>query len=148
MCGFRDSLTFKHVGENEINFVENFITTKLLTILPNWKSRENGSSINDEDFSGPVQVFNPKEFEFTPGDRLEINHIASYVNEKVSNPNAGAQYFDPNKSKNIKSNQKSTNGQYFGQISSTPMNKSTETQNSEIKIQLFEHVVKFMKKRG
>lgn len=147
LCGFRDSLTFQHVDDNQINSVEDFIKTKLPTILSNWKSRENGQAINDEDFFGPVHVFNPSQFEFSPGDRMQINNIAKYVKEKVSDTCVGAQYFDPNKSKTIKPNYKRI-GNHFGHTSSTQMNKSTEIDNSEWKIQLFKHAVKFMNKKG
>lgn len=147
LCGFRDSLTFQHVDDNQINSVEDFIKTKLPTIVSNWKSRENDQAINDEDFFGPVHVFNPSQFEFSPGDRMQINNIAKYVKEKVSDTNVGAQYFDPNKSKIIKPNYRNI-GNYFGHTSSTPVIKSTEIDNSEWKIQLFEHVVKFMNKKG
>lgn len=90
LCNFRDSLTFKHVGENEINFVENFIQSKLPMILVNWKSRENGALISDEDFFGPVYEFTPHLFQFTLGDRLQIQSISSHVkNVTVTQP----QYF-------------------------------------------------------
>lgn len=78
---------------------------------------------------------------------MQIKHIASYVNEKISDPNSGAQHFDPNKSRNIKPNYKRI-GQHFGHTSSTPANKNTEPQNSELKMQLFQHALKVMKKKG
>lgn len=77
-------MTFQHVGENEINFIENFIKLKLPTILPNWKSRENGQTMNDEDFFGPVHMFNPSQFEFSPGDRLQIASISAHVKKVTS----------------------------------------------------------------
>lgn len=84
MCNFRDSLTFKHVGENEINFVESFIQSKLPTILSNWKSRENGSPISDIDLFGPVYEFMPNLFQFAPGDRLLIASVSSHVKNVTS----------------------------------------------------------------
>lgn len=140
LCGFRDSLTFQHVDDNQINSVEEFIKTKLPTIVPNWKSRD--QSLNDEDYFGPVHVFNPSQFEFSPGDRMQINNIAKYVHGKVSD--AGAEYFDPNKNKSraIKSNNRI--GNHFGHTSSTPINKT----QTDWKIQLFENSSKYMKKKG
>lgn len=62
-------------------------------IVANWKSRENPPSINDEDFFGPVHVFDPSAFEFTPADIIQINNIANYVKEVYSDPNKGPRYF-------------------------------------------------------
>lgn len=79
MCNFRDSVTFKYVSEKEIDFVENFIKTKMPTTLLNWKSRENHFPIIEKDFFGPVHEFMPNLFEFTPGDRLQIAAISTHV---------------------------------------------------------------------
>lgn len=49
-------------------------------IVLNWKSRENNSPIKDEDFFGPIYEFAPDSFEFTPGDRLQVVSVSSYVN--------------------------------------------------------------------
>lgn len=90
LCNFRDSITFKQVDENNINYVEKFIKTKLPTFSSNWKSRENGSLIRDEDFFGPVYEFTPNLFEFTPGDRIQIAPVSTYVkNVTITQP----QYF-------------------------------------------------------
>lgn len=147
-CGFRDSLTFQHVDDTQINSVENFIKSKLPTILPNWKTQnENIQALKDEDFFGPVHVFDPSQFEFSPGDRMQINHIANYVREKISV--AGAEYFNPNKNKSTSMKSKKLVGNHFGQKFAAPIGptQSIDTTQTDRKT-LFEKSVKFMKKRG
>lgn len=123
----------------------------MLKVLENWKTRD--ENIKFEDFFGPVYIFDPSEFEFTPGDRLQIKQIAAYVHQKVSDTNTGAQYFDPNKSKNQSLKCVS---HYFGHTSSSTATTTTAkiadkiscTQNAESKVKLFDNVVKVMKKKG
>lgn len=135
------------MGENEIDLVQNFIKSKLTVILSNWKSREDGPQISEENFFGPIHVFNPSEFEFTPGDRCQINSVVAFVKKIVSDPNEGAQYFDPNKSKHIKISYKSI-GEYFGHSSLPQVNRSAIADMSELKMKLFESAIKIMKKKG
>lgn len=111
MCNFRDSITFKHVGKEEIDFVENFMKTKLPAILLNWMSRENKLPIVENDFFGPVYECMPSSFEFTPGDRLQIATIGAYVKKVTATQ---PQYFK---------NPIDTNPNENAQIASCPMAK-------------------------
>lgn len=92
LCGFRDSLTFSKVGRNQIDLVENFIKTKLPSIVSIWKANrsENASDLNDVDFFGPIYVYDKDSFEFSPGDHLQISSITSHVKEMLR---AEPQYF-------------------------------------------------------
>lgn len=85
----------KEINDSHINYVENLIRTRLPGIIANWKTRENATPINDEDFFGPIYVFDPSAFEFTPGDILQINQIVDYVRKMYSDPNIGPQHFKP-----------------------------------------------------
>lgn len=145
--GFRDSLTFQHVDDAQINKVENFIKTKLPAVLTNLKSRENAEPINDEDFFGPVHVFDPLQFDFSPGDRLQIMNVAKYVKEKLSDTNAGARYFDPNKSKTVRPNYECV-GQHFHHTPLAQINQNVDAHNPGWKNRLYEHAVKVMTKKG
>lgn len=148
LCGFRDSLTFPNVGESEINFVENFIKTKLSSLVSIWKANrsENAPDLDDVDFFGPIHIYDKESFEFSPGDKLQILHIASYVSDKISS--VGANYFNPG----TKKNRNPSKNEYFGVqtapkvISKTMMDESHDS--DDLKSRLFKTVLKILNKNN
>lgn len=146
--GFRDAITFKKVDEAQINAVENFIRTQMPGILANWKTSKGANAINDEDFFGEIHVFDPSGFEFSEGDRIQIEAVASYVRSIMDDPNRGPQYFAISTQKAAKPNYKQV-GHYFG-ANATNVVSNVSKQNTSIdtKKQLFTNVRAVLKKKG
>lgn len=151
LCSFRDALTIKDINDSHINYVENFIKTLLPGIVANWKTRGNATPINDEDFFGPIYVFDPSTFEFTPGDILQINQIVDYVKKNYSDPNIGPQHFVPDRgNQKVKLNYKST-GRYFGKLIACekPRNNVAHDINcDDLKHSLYKNAFNTLKKKG
>lgn len=146
MRGFKDALTFVFVDVATINTVENFIRNNLPGIISKWKTREDKPPINEEDFFGDIHVFDPSSFEFTEGDRFQIEAIVTYVKSIVNDPDRGVQYFAPNTFHLNKPSCKRV-GQYFGR--DTTFRKSKQiTKAVDIKHQLYMNVVKILQKKN
>lgn len=141
--GFRDAITFQKVGETQINAVESFIRTQLPAVLTNWKAHKD-ASINNECFFGAIHMFDPSEFAFSEGDRIQIEAIASHVKNVMDDPNRGPQYFATNAHKSVKSNYKQV-GQYFGANTACVISK--QNTSMDIKKQLFVNARAVLKKK-
>lgn len=116
-------------------------------IVCNLKSRENSTDIYDEDFFGPVYCFDQASFEFTPGDRVQIEEIVAYVKSICSDPNKGPKYFALNKSQKIKPSYQNV-GRYFGKpLSCIPQNRLPQDDES-LKQQLFANACKILRKKS
>lgn len=90
LCGFKDAVTIKNIDDAVIDHVETFIKNDLIERLEKF-------SVNITDESQITMFFsylfkdNPKSFQFSLGEKIQIREIAEYAARKF-NIN-GARYF-------------------------------------------------------
>lgn len=97
LSGFGDAITWKNIDDDDVDYVENFIKTKVLHVAQ--KMDGNGKTDQLVDFSGEFYASSPNDFEFLRGDRKQIKEIVAYVKKVVDadGDNSGIQYFAANK---------------------------------------------------
>lgn len=87
LCGYCDAVTVKKLNKTAIDGVELHVRNELLVAfnkLKQQQEQENTTVMNEADLFGNVNLFNPSTFKFSPGERVQIEEIALYVQQIAS----------------------------------------------------------------
>lgn len=152
LCRFQDAITFKSVDDAAIDYVQQFISTKLKNLLDKKQPNES-QTINRSDFFGEIYVENPEEFEFQLGDIYQIKAIQNHVANLISTEK-GLRHFEPINSGAMK-NWSSYSGTVFykdfGRFFTTNDNRNCDKSDNKNTAQissLYENIKKLLNDRG
>lgn len=93
IIGFKDVITFTDIGDEEIDYVQNFMKTKALKFIS-----QNKKLI---DYYGVFFSDTPADFEFTLGERHQIKQASKHVRAMIQGKGIeyALQHFFPNENK-------------------------------------------------
>lgn len=87
LCGFCDAITIKNINELIIDKIENYVKKDLVSLIQKLRSLETPTLVNEADFFGNTQLFDPSSFKFSIGERIQIEEIASFLKSIVAGSN-------------------------------------------------------------
>lgn len=82
LCGFGTSITFKHVDDAAIDYVEDFVRTELSQILSDRKLC--GEQLEEIDLFGRMLIHNKGAFKFLLGERKLIKELSDFTLKKFT----------------------------------------------------------------